>query len=317
MVGLWGGNITCDTTEFPVYIEGSEKIVYTEIKELETEIILEGFDNEVREKLDKLMIKSNEVRKDETFIWKNILILVKKFLNIIERIDRIDQVSMTTTNENMGSEVLTINVNKCFSSIVNHFNQPGTRKKRAEITFNSFRSISRNNDYLDMKSVVGCSSVVEYTKRKNICIKRFLNMIKRPVINFIGSDLLFPLISLIDKPIQELSNNEIKQLMTILELDMSKNEFILLLREKLVNPGADYNEARQEIENRNMITDSTTTEKYEIEYQVQSDMPIENSLEGEKQARVESEEVLENERDIGILKGQLAELIGNIKGTVS
>ena len=66
-----------------------------------------------------------------------------------------------------------------------------------------------------------------------------------------------------------------------------------------------------------MITDSTTTEKYEIEYQVQSDMPIENSLEGEKQARVESEEVLENERDIGILKGQLAELIGNIKGTVS
>ncbi len=59
-----------------------------------------------------------------------------------------------------------------------------------------------------------------------------------------------------------------------------------------------------------------TYEKYEIKYQVQSDMPIENSLEEEKQARVENDikitkEVLENERDIGVLKGQLAELIGN------
>ena len=223
-----------------------------------------------------------------------------------------------------------------------------------------------------MKSVVGCSSTVEYNKRKNICIKRFLNMVKSPVINFIGSDILFPLIILIDKPIPVLSNNEIKQIMTMLDLgEKSKSEFILLLREKLVNLGADYNEARQEIENRSVIistterqevgnrnrisstterqevgirdriiTDSTTenqelestterqkletrnskiettTEKYEIKYQVQSDMPIENSLEGEKQARVENDikitkEVLENERDIGILKGQLAELIGN------
>ena len=56
-----GGNITCDTTEFPVYIEGSEKIVYTKMKELQTEIVPEGFDDEVREKLDKLTLKGNEV----------------------------------------------------------------------------------------------------------------------------------------------------------------------------------------------------------------------------------------------------------------
>jgi len=344
-----------------------------------------------------------------------------------------------TADENMGSEVLTIHVYKFFSNIINHFNQEETRGKRAEITFNSFRSIGKNNDYIDMKSVVGCSSIVEYNKRKNICIKRFLNMIKTPVINFIGSDILFPLIILIEKPIPVLSNNEIKQIMTMLDLgEKSKSEFILLLREKLVNLGADYNEARQEIENRSVIistterqevgnrnrisstterqevgirdriiTDSTTenqelestterqelenrnrisstterqeagirdriitesttenqelestterqevgirdriitesttknqelkytterqelenrnskiettTEKYEIKYQVQSDMPIENSLEGEKQARVENDikitkEVLENERDIEVLKGQLAELIGN------
>ena len=50
-------------------------------------------------------------------------------------------------------------------------------------------------------------------------------MIKRPIINFIGSDFLFPIISLIDKPIQELSNSEIKQLITILNLgEMSKEE---------------------------------------------------------------------------------------------
>ena len=411
MIGLWGGDIACDTTEFPVYIEGSEKLIYTKIKELKTEIILEGFDNEVREKLDKLMIMRNEIGKDEPFLWKKILILVKKFLNIIERIDRLEQVSMSktlTTDEDMGSEVLTIDVHTYFNSIIDHFNQEPTRGKRDEITFNSFRSIGKNNDYIDMKSVVGCSSIVEYNKRKNICIKRFINMIKTPVINFIGSDILFPLIVLIEKPIPVLSNIEVRQIMTMLDLgEMSKNEFLSILRERLVNPGTVYNEARQEIENRNrisstterqevgirdriitesttknqalsstterqevgirdrimtestterkevgirdrIITESTTerqevgirdrittesttekqelenrnskidttTEKYEINYQVQSDMPIEISLEGEKQARVENDikitkEVLENERDIEVLKGQLAELIGN------
>ena len=126
-----------------------------------------------------------------------------------------------------------------------------------------FCSISRDNDYIDMKSVVGCSSTVEYNKKKFLCIKRFINMIKRPVWKFIGLDLLFPIISLIEKPIQELSNNDIKQLITILNLDISKNDFILLLREKLVNPGSDYNEVRQEIENRNSIL-SSTTERREI-----------------------------------------------------
>jgi len=266
MIGLWGGDIACDTTEFPVYIEGSEKLIYTKIKELKTEIILEGFDNEVREKLDKLMIMSNEIGKDEPFFWKNILILVKKFLNIIERIDRLDQVSMSktlTTNEDMGSEVLKINVHTYFSSIINHFNQEKTRSKRDEITFNSFRSIGKNNDYIDIKSVVGCSSTVEYNKRKNICIKRFLNMIKTPVINFIGSDILFPLVILLEKPIPVLSNNEVKQIMTMLDLgEKSKSEFISIIREKLVNPGTDYNEARQEIEIRNRI--SSTTEIQEV-----------------------------------------------------
>ena len=267
MIGLWGGDIACDTTEFPVYIEGSEKLIYTKIKEVNKEVILEGFDNEVKEKLDNLMIMSNEIGKDEPFLWKNILILVKKFLNIIERIERIDQFSMSrslTTDDNMGLEVLTIKAYKYFNSIINHFNQERTRGKRDEITFNSFRSIGKNDDYVDMKSVVGCSSAVEYNKRKNICIKRFLNMIKTPVVNFIGSDILFPLLILIEKPIPVLSNNEIKQIMIMLDLgDKSRSEFIQILREKLINPGTDYNEARQEIEIRNRI--SSTTENQELE----------------------------------------------------
>ena len=109
-----------------------------------------------------------------------------------------------------------------------------------------FCSISRDNDYIDMKSVVGCSSTVEYNKRKLLCIKRFINMIKRPVWNFIGSDLLFPIISLIDKPIQGLSNTEIKQIMT------SPKMSLLNYSEQTLN-GPDYNKVEQGIENRNSI----------------------------------------------------------------
>ena len=177
------------------------------------------------------------------------MILTKKFLNTVKRINEIEQVSINesiTTGENMGSEILTINVIRYFSSIINHFNREETRGKRNEITFNSFRSISRDNDYIDMKSVLCCSSTVEYNKRKLLCIKRFINMIKRPVWNFIGSDLLFPIISLIDKPIQGLSNTEIKQIMT------SPKMSLLNYSEQTMN-GPDYNKVEQGIENRNSI----------------------------------------------------------------
>ena len=69
------------------------------------------------------------------------MILTKKFLNTVKRINEIEQVSINesiTTGENMGSEILTINVIRYFSSIINHFNREETRGKRNEITFNSF-----------------------------------------------------------------------------------------------------------------------------------------------------------------------------------
>ena len=69
------------------------------------------------------------------------MILTKKFLNTVKKFNEIDQVSFNesiTTNENIGSEIMTINVIRYFNSIINHFNREETREKRNEITFNSF-----------------------------------------------------------------------------------------------------------------------------------------------------------------------------------
>ena len=332
-LGVWGGGMVCSNPEFPVYIKGSEKLVYTLQKELNTEIRLEGYDNSIRTNLIKLTLETTE--SEQSYIWTNILKLIKKF---VETIDKITM--LPSYDSNIISEVITISLEKTLGAIERHFHRI---EKREELStpFRSFRSISTENNYLDMTAVVGCSSVVEYNKRKFTCIKRFVNLIRKPIVDYIGSDMVFPILKLIDRQISEISNLEIKQLSIVLNLENgSKEELINFLRNKLLNPGLPYNEAKQEIENRKLtIEDSTEEQEVEhstldynsvrtsnrelettensidIEHQVQSDMPvpIQNDLETETNSRKETDvklarEIMENEQDLGLLKGQFEDL---------
>ena len=332
-LGVWGGGMVCSNPEFPVYIKGSEKLVYTLQKELNTEIRLEGYDNSIRTNLIKLTLETTE--SEQSYIWTNILKLIKKF---VETIDKITM--LPSYDSNIISEVITISLEKTLGAIERHFHRI---EKREELStpFRSFRSISTENNYLDMTAVVGCSSVVEYNKRKFTCIKRFVNLIRKPIVDYIGSDMVFPILKLIDRQISEISNLEIKQLSIVLNLENgSKEELINFLRNKLLNPGLPYNEAKQEIENRKLtIEDSTEEQEVEhstldynsvrtsnrelettensidIEHQVQSDMPvpIQNDLETETNSRIETDiklarEIMENEQDLGLLKGQFENL---------
>ena len=325
--------MVCSNPEFPVYIKGSEKLVYTLQKELNTEIRLEGYDNSIRTNLIKLTLETTE--SEQSYIWTNILKLIKKF---VETIDKITM--LPSYDSNIISEVITISLEKTLGAIERHFHRI---EKREELStpFRSFRSISTENNYLDMTAVVGCSSVVEYNKRKFTCIKRFVNLIRKPIVDYIGSDMVFPILKLIDRQISEISNLEIKQLSIVLNLENgSKEELINFLRNKLLNPGLPYNEAKQEIENRKLtIEDSTEEQEVEhstldynsvrtsnrelettensidIEHQVQSDMPvaIHNDLETETNSRIETDvklaqEIMENEQDLGLLKGQFENL---------
>ena len=56
---------------------------------------------------------------------------------------------------------------------------------------------------------------------------------------------------------------EIKQLIIVLQLDenTTKEEFLQFLRQKILNPGLPYSEARQESENKQTIVENSTQEQ--------------------------------------------------------
>ena len=143
---------------FSVYIKGSDELVYTLQKEINTEIWLGGYDNNIRTNLIILTLETTET--EQSYIWKNILKLIKKFVDLIDKIP-----VLPSYDGNIISKVMTISLEKTLGAIQKHFHRIEKREELST-TFRSFCSISTENNYLDMTAVVGCSSVVEYNKRK-------------------------------------------------------------------------------------------------------------------------------------------------------
>lgn len=140
------------------------------------------------------MLKTDETK----FTWKTILNLIEKFFDLIDKIPNVN----TNVND-MISVIITIDLEKSLMTIQKHFHRI---EKREELMtpFKSFRSISKDNNYVSLRSVVGCSSSVKYNERKFVCVKRFFNMMKKPIVDYLGSDLIFPVITLINTPFTEL-----------------------------------------------------------------------------------------------------------------
>ena len=108
----------------------------------------------------------DSTKPEQNYRWKNILKLIKKFIDIIDTIP-----DFNTNVGNIISEVMTISLEKTLGAIQKHFLRIEKREKLAT-TFRSFRSFSTENNYVDLRTVVW--DTMEMPQHENASIKQNL-----------------------------------------------------------------------------------------------------------------------------------------------
>ena len=219
-----------------------------------------------------------------------------------------------------------INFAEIINKIISTFRQISKRTTDSG-QFKGFRSIGRNNEYVNLKSIVGCSSEVEYNKRKVGCLKRFMQLVKHQVKDFLGSDLIFPMLLLLDLPISKINAQDQSYLKVLMQIDENTN-LIEYLRDKLVNPSEAYLREKILIDSKhdtivnqdiNLQEVISTTNTPETAFDLQSDSPNVGSNQPIETAESRNEvaslklvdinlarEISENEINIASMKDSIA-----------
>ena len=82
-----------------------------------------------------------------------------------------------------------------------------------------------------MTEVLGCSP--ELYGRNKICFQKFLNLVKIPISKYIGTDLLKPLINILNSPISIATTSNIQEIGEILNLRLQLDKLLLRTLKKI------------------------------------------------------------------------------------
>ncbi len=322
-----GGAITEDTQIFPSYIEGNPEAVFLSTTTEYTEIELKGLNNNILAQIEEFVRQNLDVIVDfKVYLIKQLLVDVGNLVKLIPTDETL------IDNENRVYKKIVINFAEIITNIISSLHQISKRTTDPG-QFKGFKSIGKNNEYINLSSVIGCSSTIEYNKRKISCLKKFLKLVKQPVRLFLGSDLIYPMLVLIDLPISKINAQDQSELKVLMGINENTN-LIEYLRGKLVNPGAAYLKEKELIESKHEIIDTPDQENHnqdshfqevisttftpETTIDLQSDSPniglhlpietAENRNEISKLKTIDiklANEIVENEADIASLKGPL------------
>ena len=191
-----GGN-TSESNKFPTFIEGNTKTVFLRKTIEYTQVEFKGLNNEILTQIDQFVKQHLNTSVDlRGYLIKKLLENIGKLMKLGQKIESLIETEVT--------HKIVINFAETINSIFSSFRHI-TQRDTNTAQFSSFKSIGKNDDYIDTSSIIGCSSEVEFNKRKVGCLKRFLNLVKHPVTDYLGSDLIFPMLKLIDLPISKIS----------------------------------------------------------------------------------------------------------------
>ena len=332
-----GGAITEDTQIFPSYIEGNPEAVFLSTTTEYTEIELKGLNNNILAQIEEFVRQNLDVIVDfKVYLIKQLLVDVGNLVKLIPTDETL------IDNENRVYKKIVINFAEIITNIISSLHQVSKRTTDPG-QFEGFKSIGKNNEYINLTSVIGCSSIVEYNKRKISCLKKFLKLVKQPVRLFLGSDLIYPMLVLIDLPISKINAQDQSELKVLMQIHENTN-LIEYLRGKLVNPGAAYLKEKELIESKHETIVTPDQENYnqdinlpevihttfipETAIDLQSDSPnvglnlpietTENRNEISKLKTIDiklANEIVENEADIASLKAELNNLKDSITVT--
>ena len=76
-------------------------------------------------------------------------------------------------------------------------------------------SIVENGGYIEKSNIVGCSDPAAYRKNRVSCLKKYLKLVKKPTTEYVGVDLIDPLISFLNNRVPILNAKDIEDFATI------------------------------------------------------------------------------------------------------
>ena len=224
---------------FPTFYQGNTVSIYKTISKYQRSFSVDFLDKTenlvgLRNSLDLLVSpENNELYIKPLFSMLN---WIKKYFEKIKTLQTKPAYMYDTES------IVKIKFFETLTNIVTTFS--GIRTKRQDAT-NIVVSIAKDNNYIKMSDVPGCSPEL-YGKNKIACLKKFLNLVKIPISKYIGTDLLKPLINILNRPISIATTSNIQEIGEIFDFRLQGPNFREELLNKLISikeniPTQEYN----------------------------------------------------------------------------
>ena len=209
---------------FPTFHQGDPVSIYKTISKYQ-----QSFSVDFLDKTDDLVTLKNSLslllspENDEIYI-KPLFSLLKWIKNYFVKIKMLQTKPAYVYESESNVQI------KIFETLKNFITDfSGIRNKRQGAT-NIIISIGKDNEYIKMTEVPGCSPEL-YGRNKIACLKKFLNLVKTPISKYIGTDLLNPLINILNRPISIATTSNIQEIGQIFNLRLQGPNY----REELLN----------------------------------------------------------------------------------
>ena len=296
---------------FPTFYQGDPVSIYKTISKYQRSFSVDFLD-----KTDELITLKNSLKllvsqeNDEIYI-KPLFSLLNWIKNYFIKIKTL-QTKPTYVYER--ESFVQIKIFETLKNIITNF--PGLRNKRQDAT-TIIISIGKDNEYIKMTGIPGCSPEL-YGRNKIACLKKFLNLVKTPISKYIGTDLLNPLINILNRPISIATTSNIQEIGGIFNLRLQGPNYREELLNKLIGireniPTNEYNVLKNVNEQSVNTFPNTETEDSGISLlQILTEVSQNEADIRKLQTQVSDTDFNEQKQKLSQLENRLSELTNRI-----
>ena len=190
---------------FPTFSSSGLVKVYTRVSNLKQILSIDFLNN----RDDLLMIK---VSLDQIFtnsLDRNRISILFQLINWITQY--FDRLGNSNTQNTLSNEP--IKEFKIYEELSKATLEYFDNRQRRDGEF--MDSIGENGGYIEKSKIVGCSDPAAYRKNRVSCLKKYLKLVKKPTTEYVGIDLIDPLISFLNKRVPILNAKDIEDFAAI------------------------------------------------------------------------------------------------------
>ena len=190
---------------FPTFSSSELVKVYTKVSKFKQLISIDFLNN----KDDLVMIKVSLEQIFTNSLDRNRISILFQLINwITQYFDRLGKSNAQNTPSDEPIKELKI-YEELSKATLEYFDN----RQRRDGEF--MDSIVENREYIKKSKIVGCSDPAAYRKNRVSCFKKYLKLVKKPTTEYVGVDLIDPLISFLNKRVPILNAKDIEDFATI------------------------------------------------------------------------------------------------------